>query len=208
MKIPNEISEYFLFVIKSLRQDELLAMHGHFIPLEKRNLTVIDYLRSEFETQSIAFPNIELEFDEHAAYWAAELIYNSSQLLLNREDIVESVIHHLKDYVGQKSRSAIISADLCLRFLPDIIEKLVEIDPEDPLIEQLNRIGNEWHYSMIPICKSVDEIDFSILESDRWLLQIYAERVAIFQNNVLMKVPIIDQYYTEELGIHKSQLIK
>ena len=207
MDIPDEISNYFLFVIKSLRQDEMLAMHGHFVPLDGRNTAVISYLKTEFENQRVAFPAIEMQFDEDAAYWAAELIYNCSQLLLNREDIVEVVSHHLKEYEGQKSRSAIISADLCLRFLPDIIEQLVEIDNEDPLIEKLTDIGREWHYSMISICKSSDQLDFSFLETDRWLLQIYAERVAIFQNKVLMQVPIIDQYYSEVLGIHKTQLI-
>ena len=208
MEIPEDISDYFLFVIKSLREDELLVMHGHFVPLKERDVAVINYLESEFEKQRIAFSDIELKFDENVAYWAAELIYNSSQLLLNREDIVESLALHLKDYVGQKSRSSIISADLCLRFLPNIIEKLIEMDIEDPLIEKLNLIGREWHYSMISICKSLDQLDFSIWESDRWLLQIYAERAAKFQNKVLMLLPIIDQYYSEELGIYKKQLIK
>ncbi len=208
MNIPATISDYFLFVIKSLRQDEVLAMHGHFVPLEGKDTSVVEYLKEEFKNQLIAYPKTEIEFDEEAAYWAAELIYNSSQLLLNREDIIDAVSQHLNSYEGTITKSSIISADLCLRFLPDIIEQLIEIDNEDPLIEKLTSIGLEWHYSMISNCKKVDNIDFTILESDRWLLQIYAERVAVFQNKVLMKVPIIDKYYSDELGIYKNQLLK
>jgi hypothetical protein len=45
--------------------------------------------------------------------------------------------------------AAILSADLCLRCLPDVIEKAREINPDDPLIGLLEDLLPVWHYSGI-----------------------------------------------------------
>ncbi|MDF1695564.1 MAG: hypothetical protein P1U56_07015 [Saprospiraceae bacterium] len=208
MNIPTSISEYFLFFIQSLRKNELLAMHGHFVPLSVKDETVIQFLHIEFEEQKIALPETDIKFDKEAAYWAATFVYNCAQLMLNRSDVLEKISQYLKQYDGEVNQSSIISADLCLRFLPDIIEKLIEIDQDDPIISQLLTIGNAWPYSMIPICKKEDEFDLTLFVEDQWLLQIFSERVAKFHNTVLMKVPAIENYYKAELGIYKNQLLK
>lgn len=183
-------------------------MHGHFIPIEKTNEAVVDFLRSEFIMQSPALPEGDFHFDRDAAYWAAELLYYSSQLLLNREEVFEDVEKFLRQYEGKMDRSAVLSADLTLRFLPDLIDELININVEDPLIEKLQIISKAWPYSMIAACKKEDELDLSILEMDPWLVQLFAERAVHVQNHIVKKIPAINQYYTDTLGIYKEQLIR
>ena len=184
-----------------------MAIHGHFVPYDGDGLEVIDYLRQEFSNEVLTFPNGDYKYISEAALWGANIIYNASQLMINREGVVDDIRQYLNPYAGELNRDCILSAVLMLRFLPDIIEKLVEIDLEDPLIKQLESIGKVWHYSNIPIIKNTDGLDFSMLENDKIMLQLYSEKAARFGNQVILKHGEVEKYLIENLGIYKDQLI-
>jgi len=206
-ELTKNYSDFLFHLVKNLRENEILAIHGHFIPFRDLSDELIEYLEFEFIRETLEYPFGEYLFDIEAAKWATKIIYNASQLLVNREDSFEQIQEHIKPYKGAITINAILSADIILRFLPTIYEKLVEIDIEDPLIESLEKIGNVWHYSFLPILKTIDVLDFAILEDNPLFLQIYAEKAVSIDNKIILEAPIIEEYISSLVGIHKAQLL-
>ncbi len=206
--IPKDFTEYFIFVIRSLRTQELLAMHGHFIPFEGEGKEILEYLEKEFRVESETWPSGQYAFNQDAALWAAKMIYNASQLLINRSEVYSEVVEHISNYKGEININTVLSIDLTLRFLPSIIEKLKQIDLDDLLITDLEAIGRHWHYSYMSSVTDEAGIDFSWVERDALMLQLYAEKLSIVNNSILMKTQFIDTYMKATLGLYKNQLIK
>ena len=208
METPANKSDYFLYILQSLRENEMIALDGDFISVKKRNEKVVDYLRMQFEQEQKEYPLGTFVFDELAAYWAAKLIFYSSQLMLNRESDIDEITKNIVDYDQPVNLNRSLSADLSLRFLPTIIEQLKEIDIDDPLIEMLDNIIHRWHYSGISFMKEVERLDFQSLIEDKLLLQMYAERVVYLDNKILMKQELVSDFLSKELGNYKDVLTR
>ncbi len=207
MEIPQKKSDYFLYVLQSLRADEMVALYGEFIPVKNEDDRINAFLKLQFLKEQKEYPNGNFSFDQQAAYWAAKLIFYSSQLMLNREGDVEEITKNIEDFEETVNLNRSLSADLTLRFLPKIIEQLQEIDIDDPLIELLNKIIHKWHYSGISFMKDAEKLDFKPLETDALFLQMYAERVVLLNNKILMKVELIDEFLARELGDYIDELV-
>ena len=106
-----------------------------------------DFLRKEYEMESVGFPGNPPAFGQAAAVWAARIVYDASQLLLFRAQNEKDLGQLLADYPATIDAAAILSADLCLRCLPDVIAKAREINPDDGLVPVLEDILVKWHYS-------------------------------------------------------------
>jgi len=106
-----------------------------------------DVLREIYDWEKQNFPFTVPKFDWTAALWSAKIVYFSAQLLLYREDTIEEVETLLRPYTDSPSTNNILSVDICLRFLPDILTKLRMVDSEDKIIPILESFLIEWHYS-------------------------------------------------------------
>lgn len=71
--------------------------------------------------------------------------------MLYRKNEEQDIAILLPSFISPISPSAHLSADLVLRFLPDIIKQLKLIDPEDALIGILERQLVQWYYSGVHI---------------------------------------------------------
>jgi hypothetical protein len=141
---------YFLSTISHLRKQEEMLIYDRFIsPAAKEEKAVADLLREEYAKEVLNFPGAAPAFEGDAAVWAARIVFNASQLLLSREKDAQDIVELLSPYSGAMTPAAILSADLCLRCLPDVIEKAREINPDDPLIGLLEDLLPVWHYSGI-----------------------------------------------------------
>lgn len=144
----------------------------------KHEPAVINLLKTSYEEESIGYPFQAPPFDEAAANWSSKLLFYTAQLVLYREHDAETLTEIITPYEQEKTTSAIITADLSLRFLPSLLEYLEKIEVEDELIPLLQDILKDWHYSgLLSKMEFEEEIQFTTAYDDPCLLQRYVDRV-------------------------------
>ena len=175
---------------------------------EEEKASAILFLRKEYLQESLDFPYQAPLFDDNAALWAAKTVYIAAQLMLYREHKAVDLRELLPDYEREMSPAAILSADLYLRFLPDMLIQLKMIDSEDKLIEILEKMLEKWHYSGIKYDFEIEKLDFEIIEKDLCVKQMYVNRVVFYKKNKLTEHPILQPLLLANVGIHAGVLIK
>ncbi|SHM32678.1 hypothetical protein SAMN05444484_105157 [Flavobacterium chilense] len=174
----EKIKTPFLDTIYHLRTIEQIILYDKLITIAQTEETeVVLFLETEYENEILEYPGIAPDFNAGAALWGARTLYLATQLLLHREHKMNDVKELLPFYIGVLDASAIISADLCLRFLPQIITKIREIDPEDLVIEILEKHLIQFHYSAIGSDLDTENVNFETLVTNDCLLQLYIDRI-------------------------------
>jgi hypothetical protein len=168
---------------------------------------VIQFLNTEYEKEKKEYPLLAPDFDADAAFWAAKTVYISAQLLLYRANKETDLPQLLPDFGQEQTAEAILSADLCLRFLPDIITHLQLIDPEDALLPLLQKIIHQWHYSGIAGELSTEHLDFEPVMHNPCLWHLYIDRVIAYQKKNLANLPILRDKIKASLGIYAKELL-
>jgi hypothetical protein len=145
-----DITSYFYDSIELLRTSGNIVLHSKFIQVsEDEQEYVTQFLSKDFENEELNFPGKPPKFDAKAALWGAKSIFIASQLLMLR-DISETEFPELLPiYTGEVDESAMMSCDMCLKFLPEIIEQAEDIDTYDGLIPHLEKLLAPWCYSGI-----------------------------------------------------------
>ncbi len=108
-------------------------------------LLLAEYHRADSLHMPFSAPN----FHSNAALWAAKYIYYSLQLVLLRDIELEQIQQLLVDYDGTDTAEEIYSADLMLRFLPDVLKLANGLSPEDPLVYKLKETAAKWPFSSV-----------------------------------------------------------
>ena len=141
---------YFLYMVQHLRQHEEVMLYGNLLHIDDSDAAeTVAWLQEEYGKESSEYPHTAPPFDAAAALWAAKTMNAAAQLLLYRENKPEDLGSLFPPFDREIDSSAILSADLCLRFLPDTLRELKLIDSLDPLILILENILQAWHYSGI-----------------------------------------------------------
>jgi len=141
-------NNHFLQTIRHLREQEEMLVYDRYITAARSEEEAVgDFLRKEYEKESVGFPGNAPAFGQASAVWAARIVYDSSQLLLFRAQSENDLGPLLADFPATIDAAAILSADLCLRCLPDVIAKAREINRDDRLVPVLEDILMKWHYS-------------------------------------------------------------
>ncbi len=201
--------EYFLNMIKNLRQNEDVMLYNNILKVNEIETEIaIEFLKKEYQNETLNFPFQSPDFDKNAALWAAKTVYISAQLILYRENKSEDIPTLLPDFQDTISPSSILSADLCLRFLPDMLVQLKFFDSEDPLVEILEKILSQWHYSGINSPLEIDKLDFTVIDSDDCLRQLYINRIIENKSLNLAKLPPFKDNILANLGIYGKEFWK
>lgn len=200
---------YFLRVIQLLRKQEEILLYNNILKISTEDEAAAGYfLQKEYDRESLAYPHEIPEFNRAAALWGARTVYLAAQLLLYRKNEVKELSTLFLPFVGLVDGAAILSADLCLRFLPGVLVKLAEIDEEDELIKTLETILKKWHYSGIQFLRKEEGLDFSEISTNQCVFQLYSDRVLLFKNKQLAKHPKLKEKIAESLGMYGDQLAK
>lgn len=204
-EIDNASQPLFSHCIELLRQQEELILYQHLFTIsEEETLEVGLFLGREYQKERLEYPFEAPEFDVEAAIWGAKTVYISAQLILFRKDAPTELERLLPDFSGKMSPSAMLSADLCLRFLPDIVKALESIDPHDPLMDILMDRLTKWHYSGIKAPLKVEAVDFQIVKSNACLHQLYVNRIIHYKNRALANHPEVLPRVLDHLGLHPN----
>ncbi|MGN7819396.1 hypothetical protein ACTJJB_04655 [Chitinophaga sp. 22536] len=86
-------------------------------------------------------------FDSDAALWAAGFLYRGAQLIKLRHIDNAGIDQWLPKHPGAAGPEAVYSADLCLRYLPDLLSMARDLTPADPLVQRLTETAAQWPFS-------------------------------------------------------------
>lgn len=204
----------FFDTIYHLRTHEEVLFYSRFtnIPPEEDQL-VRDLLSIEYANECVDYPYTGLvyagpAYEAEAAGWAAKTIYFALQLMLNRERKEIELEHILPAYAGEITPGAILSADLCLRFLPEILHKTRGIDGEDAIIPVLETHLQIWHYSGIGYSMNTEALDFDVVFSNPCSKQLYMDRMMERRALSLTGIPLLRQEVKNSLGDFSTVLWK
>ncbi|RYE24810.1 MAG: hypothetical protein EOP51_06145 [Sphingobacteriales bacterium] len=199
-------TDYFISVIMNMRQQEDIVLYDNILHATAyEEVEVIAFLQEEYDREALNFPYQAPEYNDAAALWAAKLVYVAAQLLLYRKNTEEELPALLPDFAGDTSPDAILSADLCLRFLPDILLPLKLIDHEDGLIDMLETILTRWHYSGIKYELDTSKLATDMITSNSCLKQLYVNRIIEYRKMRLAQHPAFVHTVTANMGIYAGE---
>ena len=138
---------------------------------------VVSILEDVYHKESLSYPGKPPVFDAKAGLFGARILYLSAQLMLYRDLATDVAIKLFPDDHLIKTPSTILSADLCLRFMPSLLHKYEAIQLEDSLLPSLRKVMSKWSYSAIDAGSSPEGTDWEVVLQDRCLLQLTIDRI-------------------------------
>lgn len=160
----------------------------------------ISFLEEEYNNESLHYPYNAPAFHKTAALWSAKLLYNVAFFFLCRNDNTSKLISVLKPYQTLPNPSEHLSADLLMRFIPDIYSQLKSIDAQDTILPVLESHMQMFHYSSVGTDILVDEVDVTELFTDPCFRQLYVDRVTHKKVQKLIAIQQIKGVIKENLG--------
>lgn len=200
-----ETKSPFLDTIFLLRKNECITLFSNIqeISLKEEQEAEI-YFDAEFEKERLEFLSDQLTCNRETAVWAAKILYHSAQLYLIRDNTANNLEKLIPKFKATRDISSILSADLSLRFLPDIITALHSVDPEDALIAMLEDILTEFHYSGIGYDLDLKRVNWEEELKDKTYRKLYLERIVEKKDYKLAEIPFINKLLVAEFGMHKD----
>ena len=200
-----ETKSPFLDTLFLLRKEECITIFADVKPISlKEEKEAAEYFETEFEKERLEFFSDQIPFDKDAAVWAAKILYHSVQLYLVRENTEKNLAKLIPQFKGKFDLSSKLSADLSLRFLPQIVVALKNVDPDDPLIALLETILKQFHYSGIEADIELEHLNWEEELKDPTYRKLYLERIVHNKIYRLAEIPYIHQLLTAEFGWYKN----
>ena len=195
----------FLDTLFLLRKEGALTIFSDLKTLTKKEeKEAEDYFETEFEKERLDFLSDQILFNKEATIWAAKILYHSVQLYLIRKDTAKDLEKLIPQYQCEKNVSAILSADLSLRFLPQLLDALQVADSKDPLVKMLENILHQFHYSGIGLDLNLEKINWEEELKDKTYRKLYLERIVEKKAYKLAEIPYINDLLIAEFGMYKD----
>lgn len=196
----------FYKMIQNLFLTQEVVLYGRLDDVsDSQRMEVVALLESYYDGEAADYPVPTPSFSKEAASWSAMILFCAAQLIMHREQSEDSLSDLFPKFDQPKSPSAIITSDLCLRFLPSLLKYLDQIDVEDELIPILKRILEEWHYSGLLCDNPCDSIDFKVVLSDSCLRKLYVDRVIEQKKISVARNEAILPFVLSAIGNHEKE---
>ncbi len=130
-----------------------LLDHGRIVfcsakaPRDRPSPRAVAILANAFELRSLSVAGPDISFDLDVACAAAELVRQAAWAVVCRDARVADLARRLTMPMNPSTPSHHLSADLLLRYLPQIARRARGFDPSDPLIGLLTTILRKWPLS-------------------------------------------------------------
>lgn len=189
------------FII-SLLQTGKVSVKGQMESFDKEDMDEAkEILKSYYQEDITEMPYEAPQYFEEAALWAAKYLYNAVQLTVLRDEGKEIIRDQLGAYPGPKNASAIYSADLMLRYLPQLFQVVKGLAPGDVLVEELRKTAVDWPFSSVGIQLDVQINDDTLFEHLS-LRYAYIDRIISEKDMQRIKEPLVLKYIQEVAGEH------
>jgi hypothetical protein len=183
-----------------------VTLAGQPGPFESADLRAAEAkLRAYHAEDALELPHAAPAFDAAAARWAAQLLYHTVQLALLRE-LDEAVIGQcLTDFAGEITPEATYSADLTLRYLPDLLRLAKGLAPGDALVARLLALARQWPFSFVGTAPDAMEAEAAVLAHPA-LRQAYLDRIIRLKDRARAGQPHLVPLVQAALGGHAATL--
>ncbi len=164
------------FVIELLREGKVVFRSAQ-APRDRPLAEDIALLEKGFEVVQLSVAGPAIPFDGAVGYSAAEVLRQASWALLNHNDRISQLKKLLSMPIQPATPAHHLSADLMLRYLPQVLKRARGLDPSDPLIGLLEDVLRRWPLS--GVLSDVIEPPLGSLEfaGHPGLLLLYSERL-------------------------------
>lgn len=164
-----------------------------------------DLLRSYHAEDRLNLPHTAPTFEAPAALWAAQCLYYTAVLAVVRELDEAAITTYLPDYEGDATAAAHYSADLSLRYLPDLLQLAKGLAPADALVARLQRTAGQWPLSFVGH-EPADATAEAILLAHPALRGAYVDRIIGARDRVRASQPHLRPLVQAALGAYSAQL--
>ena len=139
---------------------------------------VTGLLERAYEAYRLDIAGTVIALDAGIACAAAEVVRQASWALVSHHDRVEDLQRRLRMPRSPATATDHLSADLLLRYLPQVHHRARVLDPSDSLVGLLERVLRQWPLS--GVLAGLDEGPTSPLDfgGHEGLMLLYAERLA------------------------------
>jgi len=195
---------YFLNTIEHLRINEEIILYTNLPHISEEDNLTIAFLEKEYANESTHYPYTPPAYNALAALWGAKTIYYALQLILYRENKGKDLPLLLPVYTDEQNASAILSADLCLRFLSQVLDQIKVIDADDLIIQVLEGHLKQWHYSAIGYNLNPEMLNFQQILENNSLKQLYINRIIENKSKKLAELPNLNEHVKASMGNYSS----
>ena len=195
---------YFLNTIEHLRINEEIILYTNLPHISEEDNLTIAFLEKEYANESTHYPYTPPAYNALAALWGAKTIYYALQLILYRENKGKDLPLLLPVYTDEQNASAILSADLCLRFLSQVLDQIKVIDADDLIIQVLEGHLQQWHYSAIGYNLNPEMLNFQQILENNSLKQLYINRIIENKSKKLAELPNLNEHVKASMGNYSS----
>jgi MoxR-vWA-beta-propeller ternary system domain bpX4 len=164
--------------LTELFRDGRVVFRSTRAPNDRPRAEDIGLLEKAYDAVRLSVAGPAIAFDPAVGYSAAELVRQASWALVNHDDRVSHLKKCLTMPIQPVTGAHHLSADLMLRYLPQILKRARGLDPSDPLIALLEDVLRRWPLS--GVLSDVADAPKSSLDfaGHPGLLLLYAERLS------------------------------
>lgn len=166
----------FAEFVRTLLREGRAVFREPPVPLAKHGPKAAEILAAAFADYRLALAGPLIDFDDRTALAAASLVHHACWFLVSRADPGRELRGRLALPGPPRSPAEHLSADLTLRFLPQIHRRALAHDPADPLVALVADILRRWPLS--GVLSSVEDPPLTPTDfgGHHGLLLLYAER--------------------------------
>ncbi|MCC6460564.1 MAG: hypothetical protein IT260_08850 [Saprospiraceae bacterium] len=187
--------------ISQLLEEGRATVNGDLSPVEPNDWRAAKARLLEFyEEDLLEMPGNAPEFDAETALWAALYIYNALQLTILRDINTETVDQLLSPGPQATSADAVYSADLMLRYLPQLLGLAKGLSPQDIVVTKLKETAALWPFSSVGLETGPELPDVQLLLAHPSLRYAYADRIIARQDKSRAHQAGVSELVAEVLG--------
>ena len=165
----------------------------------------VQIIRSRFEVLSLDYPADMPDFDADAALWAGQWVYYAVHLMVIRDAGEAEITRLMPPYSAAPSPSAVISADVCLSYLPEILHAAKGFAPGDILVTTLKTTARSWPFSAAGL--ALEGLpDIRIFSGHPALMQIYTDRLIQYRQRERLRDPLLAPWLQHITGNYSEIL--
>lgn len=162
-------------------------------------------LRKYYADDALEMPHTAPDFSREAAIWAATYLYRASQFTMLRDVGEQEVQAHLSDFSGALSPEVIYSADLMLRYLPQLLHLAKGLAPDDVLVTCIKHTLVQWPFSSVGT-EIIREVNHQLILAHPSLKYAYIDRIIQQKDIKRATNEAVAEAIHEALGEHSSVL--
>ena len=144
--------------------------------------------------------------------WAARTVAWAATMLVDREEGETTIPSEIEEgRVANCEPSTIYSVDFLMRFLPSLVNNARRVDSDDPLLDTLLRLAEEWPLSSVGLehrdgLRLCDQA-LKTIENDPSLSALYVDRIIATKDRTRIDLPWVQRRIRETAGSY-SHLVE